>query len=136
MKALIGTMAAALLVAAACETPAPQRVLGTSEPQASKSVAVATVVRDPLIIIDGVKQDSTTAHVVTPANGASPAFRVKADGASGTLAAIAKIPPADIASVDVLKGDAATAKYGPDGANGVIIITTKKGAASKGGSNR
>ncbi|HUX35147.1 MAG TPA: M56 family metallopeptidase [Gemmatimonadaceae bacterium] len=136
MKALIGTMAAALLVIAACETPAPQRVLGTSAPQPSKSVAQATVVRDPLIIIDGVKQDSTTGHVVTPANGASRYVRVPDAGAPGTLAALAKISAADIASVDVLKGDAATAKYGADGVNGVIIITTKKGAASKGGSDK
>ena len=135
MRALIGTMAAALLVVAACETPAPQRVLGTSEPQPSKSVAQATVVRDPLIIIDGVRQDSTAGHIVTPANGATPFVRVTDAGPSGTLAALAKIPAADIASVDVLKGFAATAKYGAAGANGVIIITTKKGAASKGGSN-
>lgn len=37
------------------------------------------------------------------------------------------INPADIASIEVLKDASATAIYGSRGANGVIIITTKKG---------
>jgi TonB-dependent starch-binding outer membrane protein SusC len=42
------------------------------------------------------------------------------------------IPPNDIASYDVLKDASAAAIYGSRGANGVIIVTTKKGAAGKG----
>jgi TonB-linked SusC/RagA family outer membrane protein len=42
------------------------------------------------------------------------------------------INPNDIESVSVLKGAAATALYGARGANGVILITTKKGAKNKG----
>lgn len=42
---------------------------------------------------------------------------------------IANIPPGDIASYDVLKDASATAIYGARGANGVIIINTKKGQA-------
>lgn len=41
------------------------------------------------------------------------------------------INPADIASIDVLKDASATAIYGARGANGVIIITTKKGKEGK-----
>ncbi|MET2985788.1 SusC/RagA family TonB-linked outer membrane protein [Aureibaculum conchae] len=37
----------------------------------------------------------------------------------------------DIADMSVLKGGSATAIYGPDGRNGVIIITTKKGKSGK-----
>jgi len=44
---------------------------------------------------------------------------------------IANIPPGDIASYDVLKDASATAIYGSRGANGVIIINTKKGQAGK-----
>ena len=40
------------------------------------------------------------------------------------------INPADIESVSVLKGAAATALYGSRAANGVVLVTTKKGAAS------
>ena len=42
------------------------------------------------------------------------------------------INPSDIASVSVLKGAAASALYGSRGANGVILITTKKGKVKKG----
>lgn len=41
------------------------------------------------------------------------------------VSSIADIPPTDIQSMDVLKDAAATAIYGAQGANGVIIITTK-----------
>lgn len=45
--------------------------------------------------------------------------------------ALAVIAPQDIASVDVLKDASATAIYGARGANGVVIITTKKGREGK-----
>lgn len=43
------------------------------------------------------------------------------------------INPSDIASIEVLKDASSTAIYGTRGANGVIIITTKRGDASAGG---
>lgn len=46
--------------------------------------------------------------------------------------AAADINPDDIASVEVLKGAAATALYGSRASNGVVMITTKKGAKNKG----
>jgi len=46
--------------------------------------------------------------------------------------AAADINPDDIESINVLKGAAASALYGSRAANGVIIITTKKGKESKG----
>ena len=39
---------------------------------------------------------------------------------------ISDIPPTDIESIDVLKDASSTAIYGARGANGVIIVTTKK----------
>lgn len=44
--------------------------------------------------------------------------------------AAADINPADIESISVLKGAAATALYGSRAANGVILVTTKKGAGT------
>ena len=41
------------------------------------------------------------------------------------------ISPADIESVDVLKDASASAIYGARGANGVIVITTKRGSQGK-----
>ncbi|WP_119081228.1 SusC/RagA family TonB-linked outer membrane protein [Chitinophaga alhagiae] len=44
---------------------------------------------------------------------------------------ISKINPADIQSVEILKDASATAIYGSRGANGVILITTRKGSVGK-----
>ncbi|TJY37816.1 SusC/RagA family TonB-linked outer membrane protein [Pontimicrobium aquaticum] len=41
--------------------------------------------------------------------------------------AVNDINPDDVADISVLKGGSATAIYGPEGANGVIVITTKRG---------
>src|SRR6201999_1948697 len=45
---------------------------------------------------------------------------------------VTNLNPNDIESIDVLKDASATAIYGSRGANGVIIITTKKGRAGQG----
>jgi TonB-dependent SusC/RagA subfamily outer membrane receptor len=44
-----------------------------------------------------------------------------------SASSIETINPSDIESVDILKDASATAVYGSRGANGVIIVTTKKG---------
>ncbi len=46
--------------------------------------------------------------------------------------AINNINAADIESINILKGPTASAKYGSRGANGVVLITTKRGAKQKG----
>ena len=63
---------------------------------------------DPLFIIDGVPVDN--------------------DGVSGMRNPLNTINPNDIESFSVLKDASATAIYGSRASNGVIIITTKKGA--------
>ncbi len=73
----------------------------------------------PLFVIDGVPvSNSTLGMSVT--TGTSQQSR------------ISDINPEDIASVDILKGAAAAALYGTRAANGVVLITTKKGKASGG----
>lgn len=51
------------------------------------------------------------------------------DGVEGTLSQISDIAPSDIENVSVLKDAASAAIYGVRAANGVILITTKKGSA-------
>ena len=51
------------------------------------------------------------------------------DGIVGVINALQNLDPSDIASMDILKDASATAIYGTRGANGVIIITTKRGKA-------
>ncbi|HEX5170814.1 MAG TPA: TonB-dependent receptor [Cyclobacteriaceae bacterium] len=70
---------------------------------------------DPLIVIDGYPVSDNTAP------GAP-------NGISNPLSAL---NPNDIESVTVLKDASATAIYGSRAANGVVIITTKKGAEGK-----
>ena len=60
-------------------------------------------------------------------NNASPLFVV--DGI--VRAEFAKIDPNEIETINILKDASATAVYGVKGANGVIIITTKRGAMGK-----
>ena len=53
------------------------------------------------------------------------------DGIPLSAGSIADINPNDIASIEILKDASATAIYGSRGANGVILITNKKGAKGK-----
>ena len=51
------------------------------------------------------------------------------DGSPMNLGFINSINPNDVESVNVLKGANAAALYGPEGVNGVIVVTTKKGGS-------
>jgi len=53
------------------------------------------------------------------------------DGVPISLGYINSINPNDIQDVTILKSASATAVYGPDGANGALVITTKRGSKNK-----
>ena len=63
------------------------------------------------------------------AGGNNPLYLVDGFALAGTPSAL---NPADIESIDVLKDASATAIYGSRGANGVIIVTTRRGKSGKG----
>jgi TonB-dependent SusC/RagA subfamily outer membrane receptor len=68
---------------------------------------------DPLYVVDGVFINSNSLQSIsTGGKSTSP---------------IADINPNDIQSIEVLKDAEATALYGSRGANGVVLITTKRG---------
>ncbi|MCH7401757.1 SusC/RagA family TonB-linked outer membrane protein [Belliella kenyensis] len=69
----------------------------------------------PLFVIDGVLMDNSTSNFGSGA------------GLRGMSNRAADLNPDDIESINVLKGGAATALYGLRGANGVVVITTKRG---------
>jgi TonB-linked SusC/RagA family outer membrane protein len=78
----------------------------------------------PLYVINGMPIDNSV-----PGGSATPnGITSNVDRGDG----IAAINPDDIESITVLKGGTAAALYGSRGANGVILITTKKGRAQKG----
>ncbi|WP_268225318.1 SusC/RagA family TonB-linked outer membrane protein [Sinomicrobium oceani] len=75
---------------------------------------------DPLYIVDGVPYASeslgdTQTSTIIP----------------GTTSPLNGINPADIESIEILKDADATAIYGSRGANGVVLITTKRGRGGK-----
>ena len=53
------------------------------------------------------------------------------DGVPIALGYLSSINPNDIVDVNLLKGAGATAIYGPDGVNGALVVTTKKGSRTK-----
>ena len=83
----------------------------------------------PLYVIDGVIVSDanlgTGTNGVIHSNGTS--LEPAADNQDNGDNRIADINPYDIESIEVLKGAAASAIYGSKAANGVVIITTKKG---------
>lgn len=74
-----------------------------------------------LIVVDGVIVDNTTSYNRFGYNG----------NTSTSSDAISGINPDDVESINVLKGSAASALYGSNGANGVVLITTKTGKSGK-----
>ncbi|SKA29473.1 TonB-linked outer membrane protein, SusC/RagA family [Chitinophaga eiseniae] len=91
---------------------------------------------DPLILVDGV---ALTILDVNPSPGYNPGETAISRGldqtgmsqGSGGISPLYNFNPSDIESIDVLKDADATAIYGSRGANGVILITTKKGKPGK-----
>lgn len=53
------------------------------------------------------------------------------DGVPISLGYLSSLNPNDITDVTILKSASATAVYGPDGANGALVVTTKKGSRTK-----
>ena len=78
---------------------------------------------EPLYVIDGVIISSAGEDVIA-AGGVGNSGQETQNGLNG-------INPRDIESIQVLKDASATAIYGSRGANGVVLITTKKGVKGK-----
>ncbi|CAM3494125.1 TonB-dependent receptor [Pontibacter korlensis] len=92
----------------------PSGILGAPPKINIRGVNSISSSTQPLIVIDGVPAASSgNVGGFTPAN------------------ALADINPNDIESFEILKDGAATAVYGSRAANGVILITTKKGKSGQ-----
>jgi len=72
---------------------------------------------DPIVVIDGVRASSQTNN----------ALGVGGSGPSR----LDDINPAEIESMEIVKGPSAATLYGTEAANGVIVITTKRGKSGK-----
>ncbi len=79
-----------------------------------------SVTNDPLVVIDGVRVENS------PGSNVFNVFTQTSPFLSGRLS---DLNPDEIESIDIVKGPSAATLYGTDAANGVIVITTRKGRA-------
>jgi TonB-linked SusC/RagA family outer membrane protein len=86
---------------------------------------------DPLFVVDGVLYSNATLPSGLFSVTGSSANRGRGELQDDAVNRLADLNPADIASVEVLKGAAASSIYGSKAANGVVIITTNKGRVGK-----
>lgn len=77
------------------------------------------IYQNPLIVIDGIPRQSLKRFSNSTYNG------------SKIIQSLIPVPLEDIQSIEVLKDGTSTLLYGPEGANGVILIETKKGTNQK-----
>ncbi|HZF68474.1 MAG TPA: SusC/RagA family TonB-linked outer membrane protein [Gemmatirosa sp.] len=73
---------------------------------------------DPIYVVDGVR--------ITSSNASS-----SIDNSNTTTSRAADINPDEIETIEVVRGPSAATLYGTDAANGVIVITTKRGRAGR-----
>ena len=79
---------------------------------------------EPIWIIDGIRMTSDNASFSTATgNGAS------GNTGGNNASRVGDLNPEEIENIEIVKGPSAATLYGTDAANGVILVTTKKGRA-------
>ncbi|MDY5857675.1 MAG: SusC/RagA family TonB-linked outer membrane protein [Porphyromonas sp.] len=115
-QALAGQIAGVSVVNATGTPGAPARIR-------IRGTASLNGTQDPLWVLDGIPLEGTDIPKMDSSNDN--------DITNIGQSSIAGISPADIDNITILKDAAATAIYGARAANGVIVITTKKGRSGK-----
>jgi TonB-linked SusC/RagA family outer membrane protein len=96
----------------------PANMTGGGSRVRIRGTASFTLTNDPIYVIDGIRMTSGGGT-----NGAG-------IGVGGTTPnRVSDINPEEIENIEIVKGPSAATLYGTDAANGVIVITTKKGRA-------
>ena len=108
IDALAGTAAGVQVTSASGAAGAPSRIVIRGQTSFNGD-------NEALMIVDGVRINNDEFHTERSLGGVANSNRA------------IDINPADIEKVTVLKGAAATALYGIEGARGVVLITTKRG---------
>ena len=81
-----------------------------------RGISSISLSNEPIFIIDGVRMSN---------NNGSTAF----GNGGANFSRLGDISPEDIENIEIVKGPSAATLYGTDAANGVVVITTKKGRA-------
>jgi TonB-linked SusC/RagA family outer membrane protein len=77
-----------------------------------------SLTNNPIYFVDGVRVEGTTGSSSVSVGGTTPSR-------------IGDLNPEEIASIEIVKGPSASTLYGTDAANGVVVITTKRGVAGR-----
>jgi TonB-linked SusC/RagA family outer membrane protein len=77
-----------------------------------------SLTNNPIYIIDGIRVEGTTGSSSVSVGGTTPSR-------------VGDLNPEEIESIEIVRGPSASTLYGTDAANGVIVITTKKGIAGR-----
>lgn len=97
-----------------------------------RGISSITGGNQPLYVIDGFPIGSGGGGSNMRSYGASTfSSAAMANNTATSINPLSSINPSDIESIEILKDASATAIYGSRGANGVVIITTKRGAYGK-----
>src|SRR5574344_734445 len=113
-QALVGQVAGLSTVSATGAPGAPVKIR-------IRGTASINGVQEPLWVLDGIPIEGNEIPAIENLNDIDDLYQTS----------IAGINPSDIDNITVLKDAAATAIYGARAANGVIVITTKKGKTGK-----
>jgi TonB-dependent SusC/RagA subfamily outer membrane receptor len=83
-----------------------------------RGISSLSLSNEPIFIIDGIRMSS---------NNGSTSF----GNGGADFSRLGDISPEDIENIEIVKGPSAATLYGTDAANGVVVITTKKGRAGR-----
>ena len=94
----------------------PGNMTGASSRVRVRGTASISLSNDPIYVIDGIRMTNNSNNAGMSA------------GVGGTtFSRVSDINPEEIENIEIVKGPSAATLYGTDAANGVIVITTKKG---------
>jgi len=106
-----------VMVQAGTQTGAGQRIR-------VRGISSLTLSNEPIFVIDGIRMSSGSGSGTS--NGLPNAGTAFGNGGNN-FSRLGDISPEDIDNIEIVKGPSAATLYGTDAANGVIVITTKKG---------
>ncbi len=111
MGDLLASRAAGVMVTPATQTGAGIRIRIRGNSSLSLS-------NNPIYVIDGVRVEGATGSSSVSVGGS-------------TASRVGDLNPEEIESMEIIRGPSAATLYGTDAANGVIVITTKRGIAGR-----
>lgn len=112
----VSNMADLLTARAAGVTVIPGTQTGAGVRVRVRGTSSLSLSNNPIYIIDGVRMESSTGSSSVSVGGTTPSR-------------VGDLNPEEIQSIEIVRGPSAATLYGTDAANGVIVITTKRGIA-------